>query len=99
MPASALRVRWKGRLLIAGPADSEDEARRRLEELLYDGLSECEYLNHSLRDAYYAERLASETPYIVRGRSIVVKADIEFWYRNPPGHWKPWATIKGDGEE
>jgi hypothetical protein len=96
MARSRLKVRKKGWVILGGPARSESEARRRLEERLYEHLSECFYLDDSGRAAHYAQEIASEVPYQVKGTRIVVDIHLDVLYRNPPGGWKWWVSIRTD---
>ena len=98
MSASSLKVKWTGRVKLAGPARSEVEARTRLEEQLYDILSQCYYLDDSGRAAYYAEKITAEVPYRVAGTKIVVAAELNVLYKNPPLGWKWWGRIQTDDQ-
>jgi hypothetical protein len=107
MPASKLRVIWSHKIILGGPAHLEQSARARLARVLYegvaegyegagwDGLSECYYLDDSGRAAHYADEIAAEVPYQVRGRRIVVRVvELDVTYKNPPGPMKWWARIR-----
>src|SRR5262245_9183407 len=96
MSASKLSVRNAGAIILGGPRGSEATARARLEEVLYDHLSACYYLDDSGRAAHYAEKWAAEVPYQVKGREIVVRLRLDVMYSNHPGRWKWWVRLRTD---
>ncbi len=93
---SKLQINWKGSIVLGGPEGSEDEARKELEEILYTYLSECYYLDDSMRAAKYASDLASKVPYQVKGKHVVMMVNLDVFYRNPPGPTKWWVRIRTD---
>lgn len=107
---SSLEVRWSGALVLGGPKRLEGAARLQLAHLIYDGstddptvawdgLAECYYLDDSGRARHYADRIASEVKYQVRGRKIVVTVrSLDVMYRNGRGPWKWWARVR-DGRQ
>jgi len=96
MSASKLKVQWKGQIVLGGPANKEYEARQQLEEILYNYLSECYYLDDSMRAAKYAEDLAAKIPYQIKGNQILVFINLDVYYRNPPGPLKWWIRVRTD---
>ena len=96
MSASKLKIKWKGQIVLGGPAHYEAEARQQLEELLYTYLSECYYLDDSMRAAKYAEDLAAKVPYQIKGNHIMMFINLDILYRNPPGPFKWWVRIRTD---
>lgn len=96
MSASKLKVQWKGNIVLGGPANAEEQARQELEELLYGFLSECYYLDDSMRAAKYAEVIASKVPYQIKGKEIITFVNIDVLYRNPPGPFKWWIRVRTD---
>jgi len=92
-------------IAMAGPAESEFEARQKLYDIIYGALSECEYLSANLMDDYMANKIVYGTgssrgvPYQVTKRRKEIFVDIrslDVFYRNPPSHWKWWTKIRNN---
>lgn len=96
MSASKLSVRHTGAIILGGPARSEESARERLEEVLYEHLSACYYLDDSGRAAHYAAEWAAAVPYQIKGSRVVVRIHLDVMYSNHYGRWKWWARIRTD---
>lgn len=105
-----VEINWKGKILLGGPLNREDELRDELEERLRDWLDECPMFKASGLSERYAFQIAYSTTYqvpktgrardshgrFVEAPSVIRVIKLDVIYRNPPKGRKWWVRIRDD---
>lgn len=91
-----VEIRWSGKILIGGPAASEESARRALRDAIYENLSRCEMFDASGLADRYADEIADQVEYVeAEDAPPIVRIDsFDAIYRNPPNTWKWWSRVR-----